>query len=73
MALDNASSANVSVLPCNKRIVLPTVRCGSLFLVRRVRFTHDAVNIRRTRGLGSYGRQTVGNCPRKPRSGERGY
>jgi len=31
------------------------------------------LDIRRTRGLGSYGRQTVGNCPRKPRSGERGY
>jgi hypothetical protein len=31
------------------------------------------VNIRPTRGLGSYGRQTVGNSPRKPRSGERGY
>ena len=28
------------------------------------------VNIRPT---GSYGRQTVGNCPREPRSGERGY
>ena len=31
------------------------------------------VSIRPDRGLGSYGRQTVANCPRKPRSGERGY
>ena len=31
------------------------------------------VSIRPTCGLGSYGHQTVANCPRKPRSGERGY
>ena len=34
---------------------------------------NEFVIIRRSRGLGSYGRQTVGGCLGKPRSGERSY
>ena len=35
MPLDNAFSANVSVLPCNKRIVLPAVRCENTPMSKR--------------------------------------